>query len=636
MRDPSPHRLLFLTTGTPAGPEPTGLRAAWGDALRVESRVWPDPAAGPIPVDGRIDAVVLAAGPRDDLDPEVVGRLRQAVGDAAVVVLGSAIARDDARRFRDRGADLLLDRSSTGEAQLESSVLLAIDLARERSRRREIERVLESMPDAILVVADSGRVGYVNEAALALFDRSRDEIHEALLGFSIQDDVPSEICVLRRGDERICEIRVARIAWGGEGAVLASIRDVTERRRLEAQVLQSDRLASIGVLAAGVAHDFNNLLTIILGFQELLKGSLAADAEALSGLAEIEAAAGRAVDLTRQLLAFSRKQVLDPAVVDLNGVVQGIDRMLRRLIGADVSLRTVLQPDLGRVFADVGQIEQVIMNLVVNARDAMPEGGRLTMQTGNVELDENYAASHPEVVAGRHVMIAVSDDGVGMDRATLARIFEPFFTTKDKSRGTGLGLSTVYGIVKQSGGHVGVYSEPGRGTTFRVYFPRVDAVLPETASRAPDRLSLRGSETILVAEDEEQLRRFVVTVLENHGYRVMAAANGVEALRCFEQQGGVIDFVIADVVMPKLGGKDLVDTIRKRRPGLPILYISGYAENAMFHQRQVAEGLQILSKPFTGQALLSRIRKILGAAAEVTRVDLGDSDPPAQGFAEGT
>jgi PAS domain S-box-containing protein len=397
--------------------------------------------------------------------------------------------------------------------------------------------------------------------------------------------------------------------------------DVTERRTLEEQYRQSQKMEAIGQLAGGVAHDFNNLLTVILGYANLLKESLAGNELAEVDLAEIEYAGQRASDLVRQLLAFSRKQVLDPRIVKLNPIVTSVDKMLRRVIGEDVDLVIYLAPDLGSVLADAGQIEQVLMNLAVNARDAMPQGGRLTIEAKNVDLDADYARTHTEVKPGPHVVISVSDTGIGMDAAVKARIFEPFFTTKEKGRGTGLGLSTVYGIVKQSGGHIWVYSEPGHGTTFRVYFPRVEG--PQAPVAAPEQKtgSLRGSETILVAEDEAQLRRFMVGVLTDHGYRAITATNGAEAVAICQRDAGTIHLIVTDVVMPEMGGKQLVDAVSPERPGVRILFISGYAENAIVHHGRLDPGVELLSKPFNAVTFLRRVRAVL--------------DRPRDGTAEG-
>jgi two-component system, cell cycle sensor histidine kinase and response regulator CckA len=387
--------------------------------------------------------------------------------------------------------------------------------------------------------------------------------------------------------------------------------DVTERRALEEQYRQAQKMEAVGRLAGGVAHDFNNLLTIIIGHADMLKHSAAVDQAGEADLAVIDRAAQRASELTRQLLAFSRKQVLDPSVVNLNVVVANVDKMLRRLIGEDVDMAIRLAPDLGSVSADAGQVEQLLMNLAVNARDAMPEGGRLTIETGNVYLDADYARTHPEVEPGPHVMIAVSDTGVGMEPAVKARIFEPFFTTKEKGRGTGLGLSTVYGTVKQSGGHIWVYSERGAGTAFRVYFPRVEG--PPSPAKAPDAPAgaLRGSETVLVAEDEAELRRFMISVLTGHGYRVIEAANGTEAVARCADDPGPIHLVVTDVIMPEMGGKQLADAVARSHPKARVLFISGYTEDAVVHHGRLNAGVDLLSKPFNGTTLLKRVRTIL-------------------------
>ncbi|HTR00842.1 MAG TPA: ATP-binding protein [Candidatus Acidoferrum sp.] len=393
-------------------------------------------------------------------------------------------------------------------------------------------------------------------------------------------------------------------------AVLAILLEITERLALETQLRQSQKMESIGRLAGGVAHDFNNVLTAILGFAHLVIDTLPPDSTVRADVEEIQRGAERAAELTRQLLAFSRQQVMAPSVASLNNIIINMDRMLHRMIGEDIEFMTYTQPGLPSILVDVGQIEQVLMNLVVNARDAMPDGGSLTIETGAVEIDAAVASAHGEIEPGRYAMLAVTDTGIGMDKATQARLFEPFFTTKGIGKGTGLGLSTVFGIVKQSGGHIWVYSEPGKGTTFKIYFP----VTLDTANVQPAmRPSVSGatSETVLVVEDEEQLVKLIVRVLRAKGYNVLFARNGAEALAVSGNYLHRIDMLLTDVIMPQMSGKQLATELVKQRPGIKVLYVSGYTDNSIVHHGILDEGVAFLQKPFSHDALARKVREVL-------------------------
>jgi PAS domain S-box-containing protein len=392
--------------------------------------------------------------------------------------------------------------------------------------------------------------------------------------------------------------------------MVGSTTNITEHKQLEEQFLQAQKMEAVGRLTGGIAHDFNNLLTAIIGFSEILLHRQLDEGDPLyKPIEEIHKAGQRAASLTRQLLAFSRKQVLQPKVLDLNAVVTDMDKMLPRVISEDIDLVTVLDPDLGPVKADLGQIEQVIVNLAVNARDAMPQGGQLTIETANVELDEAYARRHVDVQPGPYVMLAVSDTGVGMDKETQSRIFEPFFTTKEE--GTGLGLATVYGIVKQSGGHIWVYSEPGQGTTFKIYLPRVEeAVEPLRPSVAPTE-RLQGSETILVVEDDQGVRMLARDVLEMDGYTVLEASHGEEALRVCEEHQGPIHLMVTDMVMPGMNGRQLAERLAPLRPEMKVLYVSGYTDNAILRHGVLEPGMAFLQKPITPGALARKVREVL-------------------------
>jgi hypothetical protein len=384
-------------------------------------------------------------------------------------------------------------------------------------------------------------------------------------------------------------------------------------RQTEEQLRQSQKMEAIGTLAGGIAHDFNNLLSVILSYAELMLQDLPAEDPMRVDAEQISSAGRRANELTRQLLAFSRRQVLQPEIVNLNGAISGMTKLLRRIIGEDIELAVLLAPTLGSVHVDPGQIGQVLMNLVVNARDAMPRGGRLTIETADVELDAR--AAHVGVGPGRFVVLSVSDTGTGMDRSTQARIFEPFFTTKEKGKGTGLGLSTAYGIVKQSGGDVSVHSEPGEGTTFKIYLPRAEAGAErsEHASQAPT--TLRGMETVLLVEDDEQVRNLAVTILRRHGYRVLEAATGGDALLISEQYGGTIHVLLTDVVMPHMSGRQLCERLAPRRPDLKVIFMSGYTDDAMVRHGVLRSELEFVQKPLLPGPLLEKLRRVLDKTA---------------------
>ncbi|HEV8376196.1 MAG TPA: ATP-binding protein, partial [Candidatus Polarisedimenticolia bacterium] len=383
------------------------------------------------------------------------------------------------------------------------------------------------------------------------------------------------------------------------------------RQQLEDQLRQSHKMEAIGALAGGVAHDFNNLLTAILGYCDLLFLKFLPDDPRRANVEEIRKAGERASTLTRQLLAFSRKQVLDPKVLDLNAVVSGMDGMLRRMIGEDVDLRTIKGEALWRVKADPSQLEMVLMNLVANGRDAMPGGGKLTIETMNVEVDEAYIRRRPYAVQGRYVLLAVSDSGSGMDPETVSHIFEPFFTTKEKGKGTGLGLSTVYGTVKQSKGHIQVYSERGIGTTFKVYIPAAQGELAQRASKKDSSSHARGSETLLIIEDERQVRELAREVLAGHGYKVLEASTGGEAIGICKAHPDPIQMVVTDVVMPGLSGRETYEQLVRLRPGLKVLYMSGYTQGAIVHRGVLEPGTAFVQKPFSVPNLLERVRSVL-------------------------
>jgi signal transduction histidine kinase len=395
------------------------------------------------------------------------------------------------------------------------------------------------------------------------------------------------------------------------GSTLNVSRDVTERKRLEAQLLQSQKMETVGRLAGGVAHDFNNLLTAITGYADLALDDLPPASPVRSDIEELRKAADRATKLTSQLLAFARKQLIEPRVMNLNQLISDMEGFIRRLIGELIELSILLAPDLGSVRVDIHQLEQVVINLVINARDAMPQGGRLAIETANVVLDTVYAGDHIDVTAGRYILLTVGDTGVGMDAAVQEHLFEPFFTTKGPGKGTGLGLATCYGIVKQHGGYILPYSEPGRGTLMKVYLPRVDAPLDPLPS-ADAHPNARGEETILLVEDEGTVRELAARVLRGQGYTVLEAGDGLEALQVIEQEHSTrIDLLVTDVVMPRLGGGELAERLIAMRPGIRVLFTSGYTEDTVLHAGQFATGTHFLHKPFSPAALAQKVRAIL-------------------------
>jgi PAS domain S-box-containing protein len=485
-------------------------------------------------------------------------------------------------------------------------------------------------PMAIATLADARWVD-VNESLLRLFGMKRDEtigrkgnelglwkseeMRQSMLtqlrAGGVFRDVESE-WLTRSGEGRTGLLSAEVIDFASEPHYLLHFQDMTERKQLETQLRQAQKMEAIGRLAGGVAHDFNNVLTAIFGYVDLLREEIPADSAAQRDLAEVRKASERAASLTKQLLAFSRQQVLEPMVLEPNGLIEDFEKMLHRLIGEDVELRLALARDTGNVLADPGQLQQVLMNLVVNARDAMPTGGKIILETANTELSEQYAEMHQPVVPGRYVMLAVSDSGMGMTPETKARIFEPFFTTKEKGKGTGLGLSTVYGIVKQSGGYVWVYSEVGRGTTFKLYFPRVDAA-PDAMLPAREPATVSGTETILLAEDDDVLRPLARGLLEKLGYTVLDGADAEEALEAARRYSEPIHLLLTDVVMPGVSGRELARALEKLRPDTRVLYVSGYTDDAIVHHGMLEPGLNFLQKPFTPAALARKVREVLDA-----------------------
>ena len=554
-----------------------------------------------------------------------------------ILVTGSLDEETAVRYLKGGAADYILkDRL----VRLGPALLEALERARQREALRAQERLLRQIIDAnpsLIFVKDwNGRFVLVNQATAHVygttvealvgktdgdFNRNMEEVahflrdDRAVMSSGQPKIIAEEPVTNPAGETRWFQtIKVPlRSPAEGTATLLGVATEITERKRLEEQLLQSQKMEAVGQLAGGVAHDFNNILTAIVGYTDLLAAELGSNVRQLEDLEEIRKAARRAAALTRQLLAFSRKQVLEPRIIDVNAVVLNLDKMLRSLISENIELKTDLADNLGAARADPNQIEQVIMNLAINARDAMPDGGTVTIETGNVTLDDAYAAQHVSVIPGEYVMLAVSDTGCGMDEKTQSRIFEPFFTTKPAGRGTGLGLSTVYGIVKQTGGNIWLYSEPGKGTTFKIYLPAMAALPEDIGKVAPAEAPRRGAGTVLVVEDDEQLRRLTHRALDAQGYTVLVADRGGTALDIARRHKGEIDLLLTDVIMPDTNGRKLAETIRAARPGMRVLYMSGYPDGAIASHGMLEPGVAYLAKPFTTEAITRKVREVLEA-----------------------
>lgn len=581
---------------------------------------------------------------RQGLEDRYEFDLLHADGSRVATIVDAGPLRDDDGNYAGSLAIVtdISSRRRTEQALRAAQERVAV-LASQRAAM--LHELYSAAPDGIVVSGSDGTILLANPEAERLFGYDPG----ALVGESIDALVPTaqraaharhresfvekprprpmglglNLVALRLdGTEVPVDVSLAGITHEGRPATLAIVRDMAQRKKLEQtlgrveeQLRQSQKMQAVGALAGGVAHDFNNLLSVVLSCSHLALEQLQPGDPVHADVEEIRRAAVRAEELTRSLLAFSRQQVLKPRVLNLNHVVTGMERLIRRLLGAEHELAVLTLDGLWTVFADPGQLEQVIMNLVVNARDAMVTGGRVTLETLNVVLDADYAAGHLDVRPGPHVMLAITDTGVGMDAATRERVFDPFFTTKAKGKGTGLGLSIVHGIVKQSGGHIWVYSEPSCGSSFKVYLPRAST---ESESQGPvpplpGPPSMRGTETVLLVEDDDQVRAVARSILRRAGYNVLDAQNGGEAFLTCERYSAPIDLLVADVVMPRMTGRELAERLAPMRPEMRIVYISGYTENSIVHHGVLASGIAFLQKPFTPDSLLKKIREVLDA-----------------------
>ncbi|MBI5396583.1 MAG: PAS domain S-box protein [Verrucomicrobia bacterium] len=528
----------------------------------------------------------------------------------------------------------LSDATLAALGSVADGIALGIERKRVEKSHTRLAMAVEQAIETIVVTDTAGKILYVNPA------------FEQASGYTRNEAIGQNPRVLKSGKHdaefyrQMWAVLASGKAWTGhfinkrkdgtlfeEDATITPVldpagkivnyvavkRDITREVQLESQLRQAQKMESVGRLAGGVAHDFNNLLTAIIGYSDMTLKGLSASDPLRKHIEEVRAAGERATALTRQLLAFSRKQVLQPKVLDLNDLAANLSKMLHRLIGENILLTTTFDPTLGRVKADPGQIEQVITNLAVNARDAMPEGGTVTLQTANAELDEAYASEHAEVTPGHYVLLTVSDTGTGMTDEVKAHLFEPFFTTKGLGKGTGLGLATIYGIVKQSGGHITVYSEVGHGTTFKVYLPRVEGAAEVVASAKASKEVPRGTETILLVEDEEQVRKLARAVLEECGYTVLAAGSGSEALFLAKQHKGKLDLLLTDMIMPGINGRVLAKTLQPQNPTMRFIFMSGYTDTGILPKNLLAEGAAFLQKPFAVDTLTRKVRDVLDA-----------------------
>jgi PAS domain S-box-containing protein len=588
------------------------------------------------------DALLLDVSAPDCLIPASLNEIRSQRAALPVITLVSGDEEKLGKQTLNAGAVEYLVKDTLSKELLHRTMRYAIERKRAEDTahkcEQRLEELFENAKDILFTLDVQGNITSLNKSAEEVMGWPKSEaLHQNIRNFVAPEHFHLcsqmmecvlhaeplqhfEISLLRKDGRRVLLETSARLIHsdGRLVGVQGIARDVTERRQLENMVRQSQKLEAVGRLSGGLAHDFNNLLCVISGHAEILSERLAPSDKAINSITQIKKAADSAAALTRQLLAFSRKQVFHPRTLDLNAIVAETEKLIGRLIGEHIEVSTSLRPKLGHVHVDPVQIEQVLINLVLNARDAMPHGGKLILETCNVDLEENSPSRREIVPAGKYVVVAVTDTGCGMDEGSLSRIFEPFYTTKELGKGTGLGLATVYGIVKQSGGFIWVYSEPGQGATFKVYLPRVENPLATVSTDRPTLEVRRGTETVLLVENAEPLRALAKEFLKNSGYAVLDAENGKEALRIASAFGGPIQLLLTDVIMPGMGGKQLAEQLTSLRPGTKVLYMSGYPNDGIVQSGILATGVVFLEKPFTREILLRKVRQVLDDLPQAT------------------
>lgn len=611
----------------------------WDWDVVNDKHVWSDTCKALIglPPDSNVNFDVLIRAVHPDDRTQLWSAINRAVRDKAAYVCEFRVLWPDGSMHWcvGRGRAFL---NSTGRTTRMTGIVADIDERKaSESNLRLLTATLEAAANAILITDPTGTILWVNRAFTNLTGYEREQSigqnprllksweHDQHFYDNLWSTIKSgrvwqgELKNRKKDGTLYDEDMTITPVLSGSGEItnfIAIKQDVSEKKKLEAQYRQAQRLEAVGRLAGGIAHDFNNVLSVIIGFSDLSLEKLEPDHSVVGYLRNVKTAANRAASLVTQLLAFSRQQVVYPRIIDLNVLVRNVENLLQRLLGEDISIIVKATMPLGSIKADIGQLEQVLMNLVVNARDAMADGGQITIETRNVDLDESYQREHEPVQPGQYVMLSVSDTGSGMDEKTKAHIFEPFYTTKGPGRGTGLGLATVYGIVKQSGGYIWVYSEPGIGTTFKLYFPLVGGA-PEVFIKPSEQTEVRGgSATILLVEDDEAVRELIAVMLRNAGYTVMDASTPEAAIELAASQSAKIDLLLSDIVMPSISGNRLVVLLRMSRPALRVILMSGYAAETFARQAPVPAGVTFIEKPFTRDSLLIAIRSTLDGEGE--------------------